>query len=280
MSRPSPVFIVGYPRSGTTLVQSMVAAHSEVFSLPETHFFSRMYPRTVLALVPCLGNARARKALDRTCQELKRAEQLSLPRLTSRRRLAETLVRILDEAASSAGACCWVEKTPSHIFRIQRILKHIPTARVIHVVRNPLDAITSRVATAARNPNTWRSVNATSASQDWNEAIAISARYIGREGHCFVSYDDLLLRPEVYVTRMAAFLSITEEPDMLRPERASGGLVRPHETWKTRNSEGISRTPDESRPQLPEDEIDRVRTLTREHEGYGKILQEVGSEAH
>ena len=37
------IFVVGVPRSGTTLVQSLLAAHSQVTSFTESHFFSRYF---------------------------------------------------------------------------------------------------------------------------------------------------------------------------------------------------------------------------------------------
>ena len=37
------IFIVGVPRSGTTLLQSLLAAHSELTSFTESHFFSRYF---------------------------------------------------------------------------------------------------------------------------------------------------------------------------------------------------------------------------------------------
>ena len=39
------VFIVGSARSGTTLLQSMLASHPEVYSFPETHFFRGTIPK-------------------------------------------------------------------------------------------------------------------------------------------------------------------------------------------------------------------------------------------
>ena len=43
MTTPStaPVFVVGGPRSGTTLLSAMLAAHSAFDCGPETHFLSR-----------------------------------------------------------------------------------------------------------------------------------------------------------------------------------------------------------------------------------------------
>src|SRR5204863_639082 len=39
-----PIFVVGCPRSGTTLVQCILSASSHAFSLPETHFFTYVLP--------------------------------------------------------------------------------------------------------------------------------------------------------------------------------------------------------------------------------------------
>jgi hypothetical protein len=36
-----PVFIVGMPRSGTTLIQEILCNTGEYFPIPETHFFDR-----------------------------------------------------------------------------------------------------------------------------------------------------------------------------------------------------------------------------------------------
>ncbi len=40
------IFVVGAPRSGTTLVQSLIASHSQVTSFTESHFFSRHFERS------------------------------------------------------------------------------------------------------------------------------------------------------------------------------------------------------------------------------------------
>lgn len=45
MTIEAPIFVVGVPRSGTTLLQSLLSAHSSTYSLPETHFFPTILPR-------------------------------------------------------------------------------------------------------------------------------------------------------------------------------------------------------------------------------------------
>ncbi|MEQ8960988.1 MAG: sulfotransferase [Coleofasciculus sp. C2-GNP5-27] len=38
------IFLVGCPRSGTTLLQSLLAAHPQIASFPESHFFRHLIP--------------------------------------------------------------------------------------------------------------------------------------------------------------------------------------------------------------------------------------------
>ena len=60
-------FLVGCPRSGTTLLQSLIASHPQVYSLPETNFFrlllhSEEFPRRCAPpLRLAKGFARARR---------------------------------------------------------------------------------------------------------------------------------------------------------------------------------------------------------------------------
>ena len=43
----SRAFIVSCPRSGTTLLQSLLAAHSDIHSFPESNFFALATPRNL-----------------------------------------------------------------------------------------------------------------------------------------------------------------------------------------------------------------------------------------
>ena len=38
-----PIFVVGFQRSGTTLLQSLLGAHPRIAAPPEVHFFFRIY---------------------------------------------------------------------------------------------------------------------------------------------------------------------------------------------------------------------------------------------
>lgn len=64
---PRRIFVVGVPRSGTTLVQSFLAAHSHVTSFTESHFWSRHFrplPRPFCAVLVRDPGPRVRDFLD------------------------------------------------------------------------------------------------------------------------------------------------------------------------------------------------------------------------
>jgi len=58
------IFLVGCPRSGTTLLQSMLARHDRVFTFPESHLFARSVPSGGLFRMAGLAGRHARCALS------------------------------------------------------------------------------------------------------------------------------------------------------------------------------------------------------------------------
>lgn len=148
-----PIFVVGHPRSGTTLFQSLLATQVGTPIFPETHFYS--IARTYLT---CRNDLIQLKRLDEFFQfiesKLKMSEsfytyvtsmverqQLS-PKLMFESIVFDQLCRHLspEEALKSQ----WIEKTPDHAEHLQDILRHYPRAKIIEVVRNPEKSILSR----------------------------------------------------------------------------------------------------------------------------------------
>ncbi|HXW28587.1 MAG TPA: tetratricopeptide repeat protein [Xanthobacteraceae bacterium] len=119
-----PVFVIGMPRSGTTLVEQILASHSQVFAAGERDDFRR-----------CLS------ALMRS----KGTAQLAdlLPTLTAedyRQVAAGYLDRI---KAGAPAALRIVDKMPSNFAFAGLIHLALPQARIIHVCRDPVDTCVS-----------------------------------------------------------------------------------------------------------------------------------------
>ncbi len=121
------IFIVGVPRSGTTLVQSFLTAHSKVTSFTESHFFSRFFKiltarRAVLVRDPSdrfeaflLENGVHAEEAAEWVAPLRRAARSSALRPLRSRTVADLLIDGLDRLAVRRGFDVWVEKTPMHL---------------------------------------------------------------------------------------------------------------------------------------------------------------------
>jgi tetratricopeptide (TPR) repeat protein len=117
-----PVFVIGMPRSGTTLIEQILASHPQVFGAGERADFRQAveavmpgppgYPEAVPALSP------------------KQMRQIGVRYVTSIRK-------------NIAGAARVVNKMPMNFLFAGLIATALPNARIIHVRRDPLDTCLS-----------------------------------------------------------------------------------------------------------------------------------------
>jgi hypothetical protein len=120
----APIFVLGMPRTGSTLVERIISSHSEVQSAGELSVFSIK----MLELVE-------------ECNGGKPPERLELARLASELPLAELGKRYLAAVEPLRnGKKHFVDKLPLNSLNIGLIYGALPNARVIHVVRHPMDA--------------------------------------------------------------------------------------------------------------------------------------------
>ena len=108
-SRP-PVLIVACPRSGTTILQSILSAHPHIHAIKrQTYAFDEW-------------------------QESEQPEPARLDRL-----YRELLFHKIDNKAQR-----WLEKTPKHLENIDRILNYLPAVKIINIFRDGRDVVTSK----------------------------------------------------------------------------------------------------------------------------------------
>jgi tetratricopeptide (TPR) repeat protein len=112
-----PVFIVGMPRSGTTLAEQILASHPAVFGAGELGFWS---------------------AASATYESSTRSGEMSASVLGG---LATDYLRLL--AGLSADALRVVDKMPANFLHLGLIHAALPKARIIHLRRNPIDTCLS-----------------------------------------------------------------------------------------------------------------------------------------
>ncbi|MFC6184903.1 tetratricopeptide repeat-containing sulfotransferase family protein [Pseudoxanthomonas japonensis] len=124
---PVPIFIVGMPRTGTTLLDRVLGNHAEVVSLGERNDFD--------AAISEVSNHFYKGGL-RVSQWTKLLA--ADPALVGERYLERLAPRI-------AGHHCFIDKNPKNFFNVGLILRALPQARIICVRRDPMDACFSNL---------------------------------------------------------------------------------------------------------------------------------------
>jgi len=116
-----PVFIVGVPRSGTTLVEQILSSHALVHGAGET----RAFPGVIYSIAQQLKYARP----DPECMSF-----------IDKKIIEESSARYLQELTLHCPTAARItDKEPGNFFRIGLIKTLFPDARIIHCQRNPLD---------------------------------------------------------------------------------------------------------------------------------------------
>jgi hypothetical protein len=237
------VFLVGCARSGTTLLQSMLAVHPAVFSCPETFFFVKAANSGGARHRLGLAAPGAETALD-TLVALGLADRVPTAGLFGRSEAAcaRWFVDALDRAAARAHAPVWLEKTPSHLDRIDTIARLVPRARFVHMIRAGAPTVGSLYDVTHRFPEAWGGGRTLEeCAERWSHDVSISAARAQCPEHAFVSYERLVAEPVEVMAALCRWLGVSDDPEALvrmRDDRDRGAAAVNHdEPWK----EGIAR---------------------------------------
>ncbi|MBL4629741.1 MAG: sulfotransferase, partial [Paraglaciecola sp.] len=121
-SLKTPIFIVGLPRTGTTLVERILSSHSQVESADET-FFMQMAIRHV-------SGAGGINELDAEIIENAADKDIRL--------IAQHYMDSVEYRLS--GQSMFIDKYPYNFLYLGFIAKAFPDARIVYLKRNPMDA--------------------------------------------------------------------------------------------------------------------------------------------
>ena len=245
---PEPIFIVGAPRSGTTLLASMLAGHARVACGPETQFFNKLsdarlntalkdpvWPRRAVRLVTSL--TLAEQPVAELFGHSKQDVQTFLAaREPSAQAVLESLTALY---AAKRGKPRWAEKTPNHLLHLPKIRALYPGAPVVRIVRDPRDSALSM------RQLPWASPSALANGYLWAAWFSKSQPFFDGDANTLtVRYEDLVEEPEKVLTRVCAFVGETFQPGMLETHKTGKSVSSPNESWKAQNARtlGKSRT--------------------------------------
>lgn len=238
------VFLVGCPRSGTTILQSLLAANSHVVSFPETHFYERVIRSRRLLSALGVPSRKARPHWDVFLAEIGHTEMRSfLPKnAIFDWQFSKAFLQVLDTITLNQGKSVWLEKTPGHLRRINHIEKLVSSVRFIHILRNGEDNIASLFEVGNKYPEIWFPWYGTldQCIQRWVTDIRISKEYSFRKDHRLVRYEQLIENPKIVLMNLCEFIGVPFEEYMLSNySKSADQLILEREPWKTSVHEPI-----------------------------------------
>ncbi len=235
------IFIVGCPRSGTTLLQSIIGSHSQLCTIPETHYFMNMidhHPIRHNRLTTMLG-IKGRGQLERYREFIEMVD----PKHTMQwptypifvREYCTLFVNAFDRYARHQGKRGWLEKTPDHVLSINRIERYIPHCRFIHIVRNPADNIASLRDFDLQAPGRFGELyaNKENCTALWIRDIKATLEHAGKPNHLVVSYCQVVQSTQDTLQRICDFLCIPFESEMLENYTSVADKIAPSDrSWR------------------------------------------------
>lgn len=205
---PVPIFIVGMPRSGTTVVERMLGNHPDIADAGELH--------DLVLQLRWLCNRPGPPYLDLDLAQ--RAEKSELP-LLGTRYLAHTRFR-------AGNRRFYTDKMPANYLNVGYIAKALPQARIIHVTRDPMDTCFSNLKElfAGAYPHSYdllemagHFVNYRRLMAHWHE------QFPGRI--LDVSYEQLVVTPNHVAERLLDFCQLDSAVDITAVHRRADAVT-------------------------------------------------------
>ena len=197
----TPVFVVGTPRSGTTLLQVLLSAHPDVCTVRETHLFDHY----VGALNAVWKRERANAATPNGLKGFMDEDAF-------RDSIAVWARHVLTLAWRAAGARpVFIEKTPPHINYHRWIATAFPNARFLQIVRDPRSVAASLLAARKERWGAWAPADAHGAAQWWRRHVRMGERMdVYGTRYTRLRYEDIRSDPQVVAAYLTQSLGLPD----------------------------------------------------------------------
>ena len=213
-SADSPIFVVGFPRSGTTLLEQMLDAQPELCSMDE-----RAFVQDVIDEMARMGFAYP--------VDLGRLDSAVCARL---RGIYWARVATVIELGPGRQL---VDKNPLNILRLPLLLRLFPRASVILALRHPMDVVLSCYMQSFRAPGFQILCSSlhrlargyVNAMQFWLEHVDVLQPRVLE-----LRYEDLVDNPTMHARALGDFLGLVDVSSMLKFDehaRAKGFISTP-----------------------------------------------------
>lgn len=248
------VFIVGCPRSGTTLLQRIVDAHPQIAITPESHWIPRLFDKrrgltregwVTPGLITHLIGQPEFDALGIEHEILH-----ALVNNSDNISYADFVAGIFDVYGKARNKTLVGNKTPGFVRRLGTLHALWHRARFVHLIRDGRDVYLSTKHRVLKNPkpgvfDTWEESPATTAAVWWEWNVREgkqAASWLGPELYYEMHYESLVAHPVKECAALCTFLDLPYDDALLRfhegqtKPRAARPITPGLRDWKTQMS--------------------------------------------
>ncbi|GGS81493.1 sulfotransferase [Planobispora rosea] len=230
-----PIFVIGCPRSGTTMLQLMLHSHPRIGVPPETRFVVPGYYRRFV-----FGDLREevnRRRLgqwivtdkDTKFKELKLDGDRFIEDVVAGPPTLGSAIGIAFRSyAEQFGKARWGDKRPSYYHYVDILLRLFPDAQFIHLIRDGRDCV------ASLKEMPWYTKDVFHAVNNWAEAIDFGRRHaknLPADSYYELRYEDLTRDPETELRGLCGFLGEEYDPAMSEPCHVARQAIPQNRVW-------------------------------------------------
>ena len=242
----APIFVVGHPRSGTTLLRMILDSHPRIVIPPEGHLVS-LLRRAERKYGPLDDPDNFEQLVERIVHKQRMAEwQLDVEDARQRclsgpHTPAGLFASLMTIWTERTGKPRWGEKTPGTYRFLPEVNRWFPNCQVLHIVRDGRD-----VAVSCLTPpfaDQYDKGDVYEVAVRWRDAIRRGRHaggMLGPQRYLELRYEDLTAAPEAVVRAVCQFLHEDFVPEMLRfHEKAAGKVPRGEQSYHQRVSNTV-----------------------------------------
>lgn len=195
---PRPVFVIGLPRSGTTLIKSALTAHPRIGSVNEQHFAEKSWKRALAASGDSYATLSPAAVTEAAGWHLQR------------------LLHCAAHLGVAADAMRIIDKMPDNFMLAGWLAMAFPRASFIHVQRDPRDVAVSCWFSQFTDSTKWiHDLSHIAHRIEHHRRLLRHWRTVLGERLVEVRYEDLVANHEDEIRRVLAALSMPWHADVL-----------------------------------------------------------------
>jgi hypothetical protein len=191
-SQRPPIFIVGSPRSGTTLLRLIMDSHPNISCGPETKFLTEF-----------------KKVTSNYWDTVK---NFGFERTYWYEKTADYFNAFQQEYLQKRGKKRWAEKTPGYTINLDYINCLFPNSQIIHIIRDGRDVVAS-------HRDRWGYKSALNSIDTWKKYVKMARDFgknLPKDRYFELRYEDLVTQTEPQLRALFEYLQESWDPIVLK----------------------------------------------------------------